>query len=315
MVYANTRELKLDVLFRAGENATTSEYPAAVVDYLNRTYRSLCSGASEFLPEYVEDWWWLRGHDVLTLLPAITAGFITVTQNSAAITFSVAPTASVVGYRFRVIGHPEVFEIATHIAAATAATLDSVYTGPTGAGMSYQLMKVTYPLSVSVAAITGPMVGYRNSPKIIGLSPERMDVLWPLPELTTGTPQAFSLETEQLVRFSHGGRTDGQSQRIEYRFRPVVADLTDDISSVPLLPLAWRHILADMALTHVLLTKNDDRSNAIALAARTALAGMLKENRRRIPKMDSSAGHIFPRQGGIFNRNQPLRTDSGLIIG
>jgi len=317
MPYVSTQDLKRDVLFRGSEAISGSNYDAAAVDYLNRVYQSLCTGASEFLPEYVEDWWWLRSKDVLTLLPVVTAGTITVTQNSASVVFSVPPNPSVADYYLRVETHPELFRVLTHTGGAAPATLDSPYTGPSGT-LAFKLMKVTYPLSASVAAITGPMVGYRQNPKIIGLSPERMDVIWPLAELNTGTPQAFALENEQLVRFSHGGRTDGQSQRVEYRFRPVVADLTDSPSSIPLVPKQYRHILSDMALTHVYLDKNDDRSNAIALAARTGLAGMLKENRRRIPKMDSDAGAIKPRQAqvmGFGSRRGPIRTDSGLIIG
>jgi len=175
-------------------------------------------------------------------------------------------------------------------------------------------MKVTYTLSASVASIVAPMVGFRDNPRIIGLSPERMDELYPMPELTTGIPEAFALENTQTVRFSHGGRTDGASMRVEYRYRPVVADLYDSVASVPLVPLEWRHLLADMALTYLLLDKNDDRSNAIALSARTGLAAMLKENRRRIPKMDTLTGHIFPR-ASTMNTRSPLRTESGLIIG
>lgn len=319
MAYANTSELKQDVLFRASEELAGSGWNDKTVDYLNRVYRTLCAGASEFLPEYVEDWWWLRERGVLTLLPPITAGTVLVTQGSNAITFSVAPTPSVVGYRIRVEGHPEVFEIATHTALAVGATLDSPYTGPSGAAVAYKLMKVTYQLAANVASLIGPMVGSRGNPRIIGLSPERMDYLYPMPEVNPGIPVSFALEDTQTVRMSHGGRVDGQSMRVEYLYRPSVVDLTDSAMSVPLVPLEWRHLLADMALTYVLLDKNDDRSNAIALAARTGLAGMLKENRRRIPKMGGTAGHIFPRGDLMSNVGTggrgPLRTESGLIIG
>jgi hypothetical protein len=68
-----------------------------------------------------------------------------------------------------------------------------------------------------------------------------------------------------------------------------------------------------MALVYVLLDKNDDRSNAAALGARTGLAAMLKENRRRSVKIDQNAGHIKPRQRALIRG--PLRTESGLIIG
>lgn len=317
MPYASTRDLKEDVLFRAGEELTGSNWDGKVIDYLNRVQRSLCSGASEFLPEYVEDWWWLRESGVLTLIPAVTTGTVALTQGSAAITFSSPPALSSQGYRLRVAGHPEIFSILTHAGGVGAATLDSVYTGPTLPLAAFTLMKVEYDLDAAVASITGPMIGFRYNPSIEGLSPERMDVMWPLGELTTGIPQAFALEDNDRVRFSHGGRTDGFSMRVEYRYRPKVTELIDSTGDFSIVPLEWRHILSDMALTHVMLDKNDDRSNAIALAARTALAGMLKENRRRIPKMSGNAGAIFPRQHnmGWGSQRGPLRTESGLIIG
>jgi hypothetical protein len=107
--------------------------------------------------------------------------------------------------------------------------------------------------------------------------------------------------------------------RVEYRFRKTVVDLAYSVSSFPLVPLEYRAVLADMALTYVWLDKNDDRSNAVALGARTGLAAMFKENRRKLSKMGSDTmGHIYPRQSsapGFGNSRGPLRTASGLIIG
>lgn len=318
MPYVTTRDIKNDVLFRCFEPGAGGDWTEKIIDYINRVYSTLAAGASEFLPEYVDDWWWTRESSVLTLLPAITTGSIAVTEGSASVTFSDAPAASTVGYRLRVENHPEVFQIATHTAAATAATLDSAWTGDTNAAASYKLMKVTYSLSASVQAIIGPMSGYRKNHQIIGISPERMDDLFPLVDLNPGVPTAFSLEDEQTVRFSHGGLDTGKSMRVEYRYRPVLDALTDSDSSIPLVPLHFRQVLSDMATTLVLLDKNDDRSNAVALMARTLLAAMLKENRRRLKKIGGeTVGHIYPRQSQMWPRRDtgPLRTDSGLIIG
>ena len=315
MPYETTRQIKQDVLFRGAEVVGgASDYDQKVIDYINRVYKTMAAGASEFLPEYIEDWWWLRARGVLTLKP-VTVGTVNITQDSANITFDIAPTDSVVDYRIRFDNWGEVFTIATHTAGAVDATLDSPFTGPTIVGSGYRLMKVTYALDAAVDAVTGPMVGYRDNPKINGVSPERMDELWPLPNLMPGIPMGFSLEDPQTVRFSHGGRTDGYSMRVEYPYRPLVTDLEDSDTSIPLVPAQWRHILADMALAYVYLDKNDDRSNAVALAARTGLAGMLKENRRRLSKINKNTGHIYPRSNNLGQSPVPLRTESGLIIG
>lgn len=321
MPYTTSQDLLNDVLFRAGEsqNVGASAFRSKTLDYLNKVYRTLCAGASEFLPDYIEDWWWLRSSSVLTLVPVTTTGTVAVTQGSTAIDFSSPPVPSVVGYRLRIEGHPEVFKIATHTALDDDATLDSPYTGPTALAAAYKLMKVEYDLSASVAALISPMIGYRGNCRITGITPEGMDSHFPLPELQPGIPRMFSLEDVQRVRFSHGGRTDGESMRVEYRFRPSIADLTDSMSSIPLVPLEYRHLIADMAVAYLERDKNDDRDQSAALSARNGLKAMCSENKRRLKRMDTWAGHIFPRAGGRYGHpnqgDEPLRTESGLIIG
>lgn len=313
--FENTKLLKEDVLGRAGESPTTSTYQDQVIRDLNRVYRTLCAGASEFLPEYIDDWWWMRSKGILTLLPA-TTGSVTVTQDSANITFGASIATSVVGYAIRTENHSELFRIATHTGGTAVATLDSPYTGASG-NPTYRLMKTYYTLDPAVNALMSPMVGFRGISIIPGVTPDRMDEQYPLYNLQPGIPQAFSLENNSTVRFSHGGLMTGQSMRVEYRYRAQVVGLTDSASSVPLVPLEWRHLLSDMALTYLLLIKNDDRSNAIALSARTGLAAMLKENRRRLTKMGGSAtGKIYPRLCSAQQSNgNLLRTETGLIIG
>lgn len=314
MPYATAQDLKQDILSRAGEALSGSQYDTSAIDALNRVYRPLCAGASEFLPESVENWWWLRREGILTLLPVRIVGTVNVVQDSANITFSSAPPASTVGYRFRINTHPEVFRILTHTAAAAAAVLDSPYTGPSSTIAAYKLMKVTYPLDAQVGSLISPMAGFRGNTRIDGTSPERMDDLWPMASIQAGVPTHFSLEDTQTVRFNMGGRTDGQSMRIEYRYRPLVVDLTDSPASVPLVPLEYRHLLSEMALAYIYRDKNDARDQSVALSAKSGLQAMYAENKHRLSKMNDHTGHIYPRQTNIYQRG-PIRTDSGLIIG
>jgi hypothetical protein len=315
---ANARELKQDVLFRASEPLTGSQWDAKVMDYLNRVYRTLSTGASEFLPEFVEDWWWMRQDAVLMLEPNYNTGLVAVTQGSTSITFTPAPASSLAGRRLRVkpsgTRTPDLYVIAAHTGGAGAATLDGNYTSDTNAAAPFDAMKTEYTLAAAVQVLMSPIVVFQEPNRLYGISPERMDELFPLARLVPGIYQAFALENEQVVRFSHGGRNDGKQTRAEYRYRPFITDLTDSTGSIPLVPTQWMHVLSDMALVYVLLDKNDDRSNAAALGARTGLAAMLKENRRRAVKIDYRAGHIAPRQTRNLRRG-PLRTDSGLIIG
>lgn len=313
MALESAQELKNNVLFRASEPTTgASGWDDQVLVYLNRAYTSLAMGASEFLSEVVNDWWWMRARDVLTLEPVYETGTISVTKGSTSITFSTAPSDSMEGRRLRVTNDDTVYVIDSHTAGLTGATLDSEYVGDTDSAASFELMKVNYSLSSSVASLISPMIGFDGRRQIHGMSPERMDFLYPLVRLKPGAPRAFALEDESTVRFSHGGHDDGTSMRVEYRYRPVVSELTDSTSSIPLVPIQFRHILADMALVYVLMDKNDDRADAIALQARAGLTAMVRENRRRLAKMDGMAGHIFPRMGQVHESR--VLTESGLVV-
>jgi len=303
MPYVHTRDIKRDVLFRASEPIDgTSDWDSKVIEYINRVNRTLCTGVSEFLPEYVDDWWWLRASEVLTFLPVYNTGFVAVTQGSTSIIFNSAPVDSLTGRRLKVVGEEDIPLIASHTGGASSATLDQVWTGETNVGAVFKAMKVDYSLSASVQALMGPIVSFGKPLQIPIMSPERMDGEYPLGLLDSGVPMAAALISETAIRFSHGGMTDGSSLRLEARYRPVVSDLTDSELSIPLIPLQWRHLLSDMALTYLLIDKNDDRSNAIALGARTGLAAMLKDNRRRNVKIDTNSGHIRTRNSGRYHR-------------
>jgi len=303
-ILSNTRELKEDVLFRGSEPLTGSKFDSEVLKYLNRCYRTLCTGASEFLPEYVEDWWWLRGSAAMNLDPIYNTGTVDVVNNSDSIVFNPAPADSMTGRRLVIPGDvaPDIPIILGHSGGSVNATLDKPWTGDTVAGSTFQLMKLIYNLDTAVQVLSSPMVGHRQVERITGLSPERMDELYPMARLSDGFPQAFALESETQVRFSHGGSNEGQYIRVEYRYRPKVVDLADNAMSIPLVPSQWMHLLSDMALTYLLIDKNDDRSNAVALAARTGLGAMLKENRRRLAKVDALAGRIVTRPDRLLKR-------------
>lgn len=311
----NTQALINDALFRAGEVPGASEWDNKALDYITREYRALCAGASEFLPEVVSDWWWMRATGVLTILPVYKTGTASVAQNSTSVTLSTAPTADLNGRYFKVNDHPDIFIILSQV--GTAVILDSPYTGPTNSAAGFQAAKLTYTLDATVSALLSPIRSFRDNPQIMGLSPERMDTLYPLGRTSlTGVPQAFALENEQTIRFSHGGRDDDLSMRMEYRYRPVVSDLQNLTSSIPLVPLQFRHVLADMTLVYLYMDKNDDRVVAVGTSARSTLGAMTRENKRRLTKMDMNVGRILPRQSSLRrNFEGALRTESGLIIG
>lgn len=307
MPYATGEDLVQDVLFRSSEPLSGSDWQDKALDYLNRAYRAVAAGSSEFLPEIVTDWWWLRQRGVLIIKPVYQTGTVDVTQGSTSITFSDAPTEDLTGYRLLIQNQGESPIIQTHMALEATATLDAEWTGDTLPDSPYKAMKVEYDLDVTTQALLSPIHSFTYNPRLFGTSPEGLDALYPLQRLRPGIPQAFALQDESTIRMSHGGREDGKSMRMEYWFRPVVTELDNTPSSVPLLPLQYRQFLADAAITYLLLDKDDDRAAAFSSAAKSGFLAMEKENRRRFAKIDQHAGWIFPRPRTSPNPNAPLR--------
>lgn len=307
MPYETGEDLLLDVLFRSSEPSSGSDWHEAALGYLNRAYRMIAAGSSEFLPEFVQDWWWLRQRGVLILKPVYKTGSVSVTQGSNSITFSDQPPDDLTGYRLKLPNQRDIPIISVHSSMTTNATLDAEWTGDTISGSTFEALKVDYDLDSQAQALLSPISTFTHNPRIFGTTPSGLDALYPLHRLGSGVPQAFALEDETRIRFSHGGRTDGESMRLEYWFRPTVQDLEDDPGSVPLLPLQYRQILSDIATTYVLLDKDDDRATSFSAAARNGLAAMSKENRRRFAMIDQHAGWIFPRPRAFPNPHRETR--------
>lgn len=313
MPFETTDLIIADVLFRAAEATDgTSDFDAQVLNDVNRVYRELINGGSSFVSGLREDWWWLHNESTVTLEKVITSGTVAITENSTAINFSIAKSPSVQGWHIRFNNTGPCYKIATHTNGATAATLDSVFAGTTAGTASYELFKIDYALAADVGYIKSPM---RSSEEdtITGIDETRLARDFPLSRIEGGTPQAFAQIGASTVRFSHmGSRTT--LIRLDYSYRANPTDLTDSGSSTPLLPIAYRHILGDGALSLLLVNKNDIRAKAAADLARAGIMAMMAENKSRRQKTG------FPEPGRIItrpNRFRPktIRTESGMIIG
>jgi hypothetical protein len=299
-------------LARAGETTSgNSKYEAAALIFLNRAYRSLADGGLEFDKSKVRDWWWLYTEANLILQPMITTGTVAVTQNSANITFSSGPAPDVDGYLFKVTGFADAFRISTHTAGATAAVLDSVYTGDTNATATYTLMKTDYNLAADFARLISPMKAYQDNGedgRIYSIAQRDFDSDYPANRITQGVPNRFTFMDADTVRFNAGGDYDGDYIRVDYDYIKTVTALTDSGSEEPLVPLRYRHVLADLGLYFLLLEKEDPKLQAILAQAKAGLQAMKNEQDARWPRM-GMPGQIRPRTTG---RRKVLESASGI---
>lgn len=312
-------EIVNDALFRAGEATDgSSDWEAKALEYLNRVYTKIAAGGAELDPEINEKWWWLRSVTpfVLTLLP-IQTGVVSVTAASASIIFSVAPTLSMAGRLFRTVGTQDVFRILTHTAASVNATLDSIYTGPTNAAVSYEASKLEYDIGDNVMEVLSPVRAYQDGRRDIeGMDLAALEYYYPLDQTWHGVPAAFAQVGNRKIRFSHqGGSLPTEFIRVDFDYMVLPTNLAKDAGE-PLIPVEWRSVLADYTSMFILADKDDSKAGDMGKLAKAGLKGMEKENKNRTIQFSTSYGHIYPRannsRGG---RRFPLRTTGGRIIG
>lgn len=319
MSYPKTNaEIVNDALFRAGEPTDgSSDYEAKALDYLNRVYAEVSAGGSTLDPTINVKWWWLRSTTpaVLILEPVIY-GEASVTNNNSAIVFSVAPAISLAGRFFRTAGTQDVFRISSHTASDTNAVLDSVYTGPTSAAISYEASKLEYDLPSGVMEIISPIRVYKDGKREIeGMDLVALERQYPLSNQYVGVPNAFAQIGTRKVRFSHqGGTLPTDLIRVDFDYLVLPPNVAKDANEL-LVPEEFRKTLADFVCMMILADKDDTKAGDIGNMAKNGLKGMALEHTNRTTQVSPSYGHIYTRPARHSSRRYPLRTTGGRIIG
>lgn len=299
-----------DALFRAHEPTDgSSDLDAQALVYLNRTHRALCMGGGELVPGLQEDWWWLRGEGTLVLDTVLTTGTANVTNNNSAVVIAAITTASAyVGWHLKIDGHPDVFKITA--GASDDFTLDSVYTGDTDTAADYKLMHTDYDLATTAVKLISPMHAHQGRQYMVYQTTlDRLHMEFPFPE--AGVPEKFAPLDENTVRFSNYGETaSGDLIRLQYSYVSLATDLTNATTVAPLVPLMWRHVLADWVYYFLAQDKDEARADSAGAQARAGVIAMQKENRARWGQT-GRPGTIYPRQRQVRHM---LQTENGLLI-
>jgi hypothetical protein len=103
---------------------------------------------NEVLP--FDQWHFARHNIKVTQEKYYNTGTVTVTQDSASITFSTAPAASQKGRLFATDGYAEVYKISSHTAGATSATLDAPFRGATASAQNFKIFNEGIQLPVDL---------------------------------------------------------------------------------------------------------------------------------------------------------------------
>lgn len=312
--YRTSADIVDAVLKRCGELTDgTSAYEADALGYVNSVYRAILSGGNEFNIDCGEPWIWAQASQpqLLQLKAAYTTGTITLTHNSATGAFSSAPSSSLAGYWLKAASVPDWYQILTHTAATTSFTLDQAFIGSTVSD-TYRAIKTDYALSTAVCRLCAPMVVYRDNLTMSG-NPERGQIYeidansmirkYPRMLLQEQVPDKYAVIGQSnvdilTVRFNGYPLEDC---RAEIPYIAVAADLTDDSSSIPLIPLGFREVLLHGASYYIMLDKSDNRADVEMQLAKAKIQALIQHNRKSLSLAGNSFGRVVARS--VVRRN------------
>ena len=275
-------------------------------------------GGSIFGINVDEEWLWLQKTPpgTITLQPKIGTS-ATIDNGSQSITFAVAPTASVdttvKTWFYKSDSESDIYRIATHDALATAASLDSIYTGDSISGDAGKLFKLEYDLPSDFLRFYAPIRVQRNSQKEITVGTE--EALYrdfPLLNVRSGVAVRAAYADKDTIRFDSYMNSDMARLELPYILDP--PSLADD-TVAPLMPEA-HFVFLVYYISHFLAQRKNDLDLMIVMQqnAISALNKMITANRNRKASAQRALGKIYARQGDLRRNEEPLRTEQGFLI-
>lgn len=293
-----TEDLRLDALYRAGAQANSSgQVYAKALEYLNRIQQDLLLGGgiavgrdlatsagiyAHLVDIPVIDWWWARKQPrgIITTDALIETGTVTVTQGSAAVTFSTGPTPSVAGWRLEISKLPTVPRILTHTAGSTSATMDAPWPEADQTGASFVVYNVEYDLAADFIRFAGaPYLHSRYMDPIPVTPRETHDACWPFGTFFKEPPTAAAMIQPKRIQLNS---YDTRPYRLEYDYVFLPDDLTGVGSEEPIIPRPHRATLALGAAMLLAFDRSDDRAENLASEFRERVQRMGQEHRRQL---------------------------------
>lgn len=351
-----TDDLVSYALWLAGEPVDgNSDYNDRILQHMQTVYNTFLNGGtlgtrdvatsaglySQLINIPTTDWLWFRkfppyafvttpailGVDAgVTLNQGSLIGTVQLTYGDPTITFSIAPSVSVEGWRLKLLNQMQgvpnppmtVPRIADHTAAALTAELDTPWNQESQTVSQFVLFQAEYELPDDFVRFVEPPQVQGGSPwygadpgKLCVGSYEQVNRLYPLTEYNQGPPTAAARLTPEIFMVN---RWDTLSYRSEfsYIFTPPTLEVEQTPAQEPLIPVRFRHVLSIGAAMLAMMDKVDARTHALASEFREIIAHMGIEYRKeQNAGSDLSCRHLT-RQGS--GRRGMLRTSSGLPL-
>lgn len=251
----------------ADDNATMQDKLKA---WVNNRYKAICAKRS---------WNWLIQDSIVQTVLDITTGTVTATADSTTITFTSGPAASVTGYFIQFSDSDDWYEISSHTAASTSATLTTPYLGTTSSTLTYVLRKVYYLLPADTGKILNVSQHRVANTTLQYVSPQILDQYLPLRD-STGQPRFYTIAGINSDRQYKMEIFPTASVRMNLNVRryEVVDEMTDD-DDIPVIPEAFQDIIVwDTLGTYGYMFLDDTRISAAKVHSNEIYQDMIKND-------------------------------------
>lgn len=219
-------------------------------EWVNARYRYICGSRS---------WNWLLKDSIIQTVPDVTTGTVSATEDNTLITFSSGPSLSATGWMIQFSDTDDWYEISSHTAGSTAATLAVPYLGTTSSTLEYTLRKVYYVLPTDVNKML-TIKQTRDDTAVEYISPRQLDRLV-ADRTRTGEPEWYSIvgvdsNRQFKVEFYP---VPNVRMNLNTRYYRIATELSSD-DDVPLLPEAFHEYLVwDVLATYGYTFLDDTR--------------------------------------------------------
>lgn len=314
----SSQDIKNDILSHCGELTDgTSDYDTSgdgrVLRFMNKAYLAILASSDEFDMDLGEPWQWAMNQTPATIiLQPKQTGSITATNGSSTITFSTAPSINLKGRDITFAGSPEWYKISAHTGTSTTATLDSVFTDPTGsyAFTAVQLEYNLLPNANGILRLVAPFVCYRfqdfqgdNENKIYFMDKKIMERDYPKHRIEEGVPTFCTIIYHNpstgavTVRFN---KYAIDQTRVEYDYIGIPDALQDLSTDNCIIPFTFKDSLTYAATYMLLIDKSDDRAEKYLALTQAKLKAMRQAENKQKVDTAKNRGRLIPRGDGYW---------------
>lgn len=300
-----------------------SEYRPVALEYLNRAYLAVLSGGNEFDVEMAEPFSWSLEPQpgVFSLQPAITV-LASLAHGSTAGTFAVPPvdafgtSISVKNRYIRFSSFSDVYIITAHTAGQINFTVDLGYLQNTQVLGDATLFQLDYELAPAsgILRLTTPMRLFQLQStvfngEIVGSNMAPMRREYPLAFLQVRYPDRFAIKSQDPTATNPSlvvqmNSTPLDVCRVEYDYVPYPTLLTDASSSLPIVPLQHRMVLAYAIAHYLCVDKNDNRSANYLQLLQAGFISMVKAEKKQRGDTNRERGRLIPRMDKMYTRRR-----------